>query len=283
MLSVRIVLSLAFLFSTATAACYYQNGTDVTKFNPANKSYQPCNVTAQASMCCRINLDAGSPKDHCRPDGLCDSPNHEFLWRESCSDPTWKSPHCQKLCLNYDGPSPWGFSVAGIDVELTACDDGSLCCGIGTNGSTCCTEGKGVWIVNGKETTVNPNKTASASASAIPASTSATSTTSATPGPSIATESSEASISSKSHTGAIAGGVIGGVVGLGLIAGAMYWLFRPRRTGDMESSTSKRRGFATELDSGAEKTQRHEMPNMQFPYEADGIPRGELDGGGKRM
>ena len=101
----HIILSLALHLSTAAAACYYSNGTDVTKFNPANKSYQPCNVTAPASMCCRINLDPGTPQDHCRPDGLCDSPDNEYLWRESCSDPTWKSPHCQKLCLDYDGRS----------------------------------------------------------------------------------------------------------------------------------------------------------------------------------
>ena len=179
--------------------------------------------------------------------------------------------------LRCAGPSPWGFSVAGIDVELTACDDGSLCCGIGTNGSTCCTEGKGVWMVNGKETTLNPNATASASASSIPASTSATSAPS-TPSIAASTESSKPS-SSKSHTGAIAGGVVGGVVGLVLVAGAMYWLFRPR---PMDSPLPKHRELATELDSGGEKNYRHEMPNMEVPYEVDGIPRGELDGGGKR-
>ena len=165
-------------------------------------------------------------------------------------------------------------------MELTTCDDGSLCCGIGSNGSTCCTEGKGVWMVNGKETTLNPNATASASASALPASTSSTST-STTSAPSIATESSKSS-PSKNHTGAIAGGVVGGVVGLALVAGAMYWLFRPRRMGDGDPSRPKRRDLANELDSGAEKAYRHEMPNVEVPYEVDGIPRGELDGGGKR-
>ena len=135
-------------------------------------------------------------------------------------------------------------------------------------------------MVNGKETTLNPNATASASASALPASTSSTST-STTSAPSIATESSKSS-PGKNHTGAIAGGVVGGLVGLALVAGAMYWLFRPRPMGDRDSTLSKRREHANELDSGTEKNLRHEMPNGEVPYEVDGIPRGELDGGGKR-
>lgn len=50
----------------------------------------------------------------------------------------------------------------------------------------------------------------------------------------------------------------------------------------MDPNLSKRRELAAELDSGAEKQYRHEMPNMEVPYEVDGLPRGELDGGGKR-
>lgn len=90
------------LIASTSATCYYPNGTDVTTSGIAFTSYAPCNASAEASMCCRINVTAG---DHCRSDGLCDSPDYRYLWRESCTDPTWKSPHCQKLCLNYDGKS----------------------------------------------------------------------------------------------------------------------------------------------------------------------------------
>ena len=138
-------------------------------------------------------------------------------------------------------------------------------------------------MVNGKATTINPNATASASASAAPASNSSASATFTTSTPSVAIESSKSSPSkSQTHTGAIAGGVVGGVVGLALVAGAMYWLFRPRPMGDTDPSRASNREFATELDAGAEKTYVHEMPKKGVPYEVDGIPRGELDGGGKR-
>lgn len=98
-----LICIFSLLLSTAIAACYYPNGTDVAAFIPQNEAFQPCNVTTQASMCCRINIADESGRDHCRSDGLCASPRRQFLWRESCSDPTWKSPQCQKLCLNYDG------------------------------------------------------------------------------------------------------------------------------------------------------------------------------------
>lgn len=96
----RISILLASLALGAWSACYFPNGTDVTEYRSQNEAYAPCQKSAEASMCCRINVDKG---DHCRSDGLCDSPDHELIWRESCSDPTWASPHCQKLCLNYTG------------------------------------------------------------------------------------------------------------------------------------------------------------------------------------
>lgn len=98
-----LLFLLTALIRSSSAACYYPNGTDVTTYRSENNAYAPCNASAQESMCCRINLSPDSSKDHCRSDGLCDSPNHVYLWRESCTDPTWKSPHCQRLCLDYAG------------------------------------------------------------------------------------------------------------------------------------------------------------------------------------
>ena len=98
-----LTLLLPYLTTLASAACYYQNGTDVTAYNPGNIAYAACNASAEASMCCRINIADKPARDHCRADGFCDSPKYVYLWRESCTDPTWRSPHCQKLCLDYSG------------------------------------------------------------------------------------------------------------------------------------------------------------------------------------
>ncbi|KAG6986709.1 hypothetical protein G7Y79_00073g098080 [Physcia stellaris] len=278
--SLNLLLNFYLLVSIASAACYYPNGTDVAAFTSQNEAYQPCNVTAQASMCCRINIADESGRDHCRSDGLCASPKRQYLWRESCSDPTWKSPHCQKLCLDYDGLDPFGNSVVNNNVALTVCDDGSLCCGTKTNGSTCCIEGKGVWMVDGKETTVNPNATVSTSTSALPASTSSASTAA---NAAESTSSTPKSSSHKSNTGAIAGGVVGGVVGLAVIGGAIYWLFHPRQLGNGDPSQSNYNGQHTAVGSGAEKRYRPELPDTEIPYEADGMQRNELDGGSKQI
>lgn len=155
-------------------------------------------------------------------------------------------------------------------MALTVCDDGSLCCGIQTNGSTCCIEGKGVWMVEGKETSVNPNATVATSTTALPAS---TSSAASPPQPS----------SQQSNVGAIAGGVVGGVLGLAVIGGAIYWLFHPRKLRNEGPSRSDYNGQHTAVISGAEKRYRPELPNTELPYEADGMQRNELDGGSKQV
>ncbi len=94
-----------FHFKKTSATCYYPNGTTV----PVD-SYQPCNPNDTDSMCCRLN---GGDPDKCRSDGLCLSSFDSNIWRESCTDHSWKSPNCIKLCPNGIGKrlsSPWEFS-----------------------------------------------------------------------------------------------------------------------------------------------------------------------------
>ena len=155
------------------------------------------------------------------------------------------------------------------NVDVTQCDDGSFCCGIGNNGSTCCSQGKGVWMVDGKETSVNPNKTSSAAASS--------SVTPATSAASASVPSKYGTATHHSRAGAIAGGVVGGAVALLLLAGLVYWVMRRRRHGNAADRYSR-----TELDMGQEKRFRTEMPAAERPHEADSAPRMELDGGARQ-
>ena len=82
-----------FLFAAlAHADCFRPNGTDRND-GISPPSYVSCSTTTQFSMCCRT-----ASGDECRNDGLC--LKNGQLWRESCTDPTWKSEACIKLCVS---------------------------------------------------------------------------------------------------------------------------------------------------------------------------------------
>lgn len=53
-------------------------------------------ASQEVSMCCRSIVVAGDPPDACLPNGLCvnTAGTAPTYWRESCTDPTWKSPIC---------------------------------------------------------------------------------------------------------------------------------------------------------------------------------------------
>jgi len=165
--------------------------------------------------------------------------------------------------IEWIGLDPWGGSVKENNVEVTKCDNGSFCCGVGTNGSTCCTEARGVWMVDGKETNANPNTTFSTAPSPSAASAPAAET------------SQPVAVSHHSNAGAIAGGVVGGVVALILLLGLLYWIVGRRHNG----STSKPRELHSELDTGQEKDVFTELPSVDRPHEADSQPMVEMDGG----
>jgi hypothetical protein len=77
--------------SNATA-CFNPDGTEVLR-----DDYQPCK-TGQHSMCCAINRLTPNV-NVCRPDGLCIQNDTGTVYREFCSDPTWKDPACVPLCI----------------------------------------------------------------------------------------------------------------------------------------------------------------------------------------
>lgn len=59
---------------------------------------------AKHSMCCRIGAYNGYGKDTCTRDNkFCQNASGDGVWRESCTDPTWQDPACQKLFVNGTG------------------------------------------------------------------------------------------------------------------------------------------------------------------------------------
>lgn len=65
-----------------------------------DSTYKPCNGSAPVSMCCHLGVinnggdECGSGSTY----GLCGISGTQ-LWRESCTDKTWQSPLCLKLCV----------------------------------------------------------------------------------------------------------------------------------------------------------------------------------------
>lgn len=93
------------LFSSVRAQCYYPNGT----LEPS-PVYQPCGSGSGSdtfTMCCASNGTNGAPADKCLNNGLCSyidlATGTNQTWRESCTDPSWRSPSCVKFCLEGSG------------------------------------------------------------------------------------------------------------------------------------------------------------------------------------
>ena len=163
------------------------------------------------------------------------------LWRTACTDYTWQSPECIKLCIN-------GTNEAGNDIQVMQCNDGSYCCPGSTYNdiaTSCCSDGQGgVWIVDGEETNVNPNLSAapahapSAKAWYSPTISDAAALTSVQPpseaavlevvsSASRATTASSPPAKSRNHGNPTVSTIpcVLGVIGLALILGACWFVF----------------------------------------------------------
>lgn len=97
--SIMLLFILGLLATSAMAqTCYNPDGTA----NGAD--YQPCN-SGKVSMCCATNRANRTDLNICRSDGLClesgtsTYPGKNIIWREGCTDPTWKDPACLQLCV----------------------------------------------------------------------------------------------------------------------------------------------------------------------------------------
>jgi hypothetical protein len=175
------------------AICYHPDGTS------AESRYAPCN-SGKVSMCCATNEDI-DVKNICRPDGLCAEGTTNFIWRESCSDPTWKDPNCLQLCTSGIGEKHFmkkierpkliisvainnvgeQVNLTTDDINITLCPDGSYCCGF--NNTACCSQFSGYWIKDGKvyQYGQNPYTASSSTGSFISSFTNSTTTPSPSP------------------------------------------------------------------------------------------------------
>ncbi len=102
----RFYIFIVFLtsISRSLATCFYPNGTPVEVVG-GKEVNQPCNKTAGVhSMCCLLD----DPKPNtCNSDGLCIPFDNGFIYRDTCTDPTWEDPACLKICT--DGQSKAAF------------------------------------------------------------------------------------------------------------------------------------------------------------------------------
>jgi len=75
-------------------------------------------------MCCALQNRDTDTYDNCVKNGLCGNKGigNTSFWRESCTDHTWQSESCLKLCITGLGESSCSFvSVQGR--KLTADGD----------------------------------------------------------------------------------------------------------------------------------------------------------------
>lgn len=237
-------------------------GTDRNAGLPPNL-YAACNPSASASMCCALDSTSyflnGKSGTICRSDGLCANGNGQYITRTACTDLTWQSPDCVKLCIN-------GTNQAGNDMFITPCNDGSYCCGNNAVAIQCCADGQGVFVVNGDETMVNPNPVTSRSTSST-ASTTQTTTANASAAPQGTASSSPNTL--KVHRLTVAGligSIVGGVLGVLLIAGTVWYLAskkrKPRPSSNVDDRWAWENGskFVYEAPTHAGETLRIELP-----------------------
>lgn len=94
-------LVVLFALPQVHSQCYFPN----TTLN-SHPDYQPCPPVIQGSvsMCCATNRT--TDPETCLPNGLCGGRGgkdagdnvEDLYWRESCTDKSWKSTYCLKLC-----------------------------------------------------------------------------------------------------------------------------------------------------------------------------------------
>ncbi|KAF6843234.1 hypothetical protein CMUS01_02277 [Colletotrichum musicola] len=285
------VLAVALLAWPATVAgqgaCFVPNGTNRHALtNAKDYKYEPCEDNGH-SMCC--NTVSG---DKCQPNGLCWNEGGRLTWRESCTDPTWQSPKCLKLCIHdevckfsqraccldllvicrfSEKGATDGVSSSGTDVLVTKCADGSYCCGNDKNASACCNEGRGVRIVDGEVVTSTSRRigpATSAAASTIPSSPAFA--PSPTPGG-----------SEGSSNAAIIGGAVGGAVGAVLLASAVGFLFWYRRKRTAAAEGRMREVVAGGYVVGETGKDGPEMRYYAEPSELPGNERLPVELGGE--
>lgn len=98
---VNLLLAVTYLpvsVSAQEVSCFAPDGKTLAD----NETYVPCNklgITQEGvySSCCNLDGKAGD-RDLCTTTGLC--LNKGLLFRGYCSDKTWESDACVKVCMD---------------------------------------------------------------------------------------------------------------------------------------------------------------------------------------
>lgn len=118
----KLLIFLLLAASYVTARCYFPDGTLDTK------SFV-CNTTAVdnggSSACCLAG-------DDCYDSGTCYQGWSGIAYRNTCTDPTWKSRACPQFCLESD------MLDAGIWIQSCDLRTRSACCLVGS--ANCCND-----------------------------------------------------------------------------------------------------------------------------------------------
>lgn len=125
------------LASIAVAqSCYYPNGNAVT-----SEQVFACSNSA-GSHCCPQNWE-------CLNNGLCFHPSEQTIGRYSCTDKTWKSSLCPKVCTTSNGSN-------GGNQAVLQCSDGKYCCD-GNRSFDCCSDSNSEFFqFDGKVAVMSP-------------------------------------------------------------------------------------------------------------------------------
>src|SRR5437667_12860563 len=83
-----LILLSSSVVQCSSPQCYWPSG-------PADDAHAACAI-GRVSMCCYTNVTSGI-SDQCTSQGLCESKG--VTYRDSCTDPTFRSPYCSQLCL----------------------------------------------------------------------------------------------------------------------------------------------------------------------------------------
>ncbi|KAL8994992.1 MAG: hypothetical protein Q9169_005191 [Polycauliona sp. 2 TL-2023] len=166
------------------------------------------------------------------------------------------------------------------DQIITPCADESYCCG--ANNNTCCDRGDGIWIRDGRPTTVNPNAAVPPTSSAISSDSTIPATQGFIPSPP----------EPQGLTGAaIAGIVIGCLLGLGIL-GLAFWYFARRKrqgiyTGGQYNPTDGKAALDQHIYSKEKRRANYDAQELHGTYpvvhemHAGAPPVPELHGAGR--
>lgn len=209
-------------------------------------------------------------------------------------------------------PDEHNNDMVKSDARVTECGDGTFCCGSGAAAESCCSQGKGVRILNGLTTLKDPRRlttSRSVTGSTLPPSTSAKSaiTTTRSPSRALYTSSTTSPLPSAPSpspasfgVGPIVSVILGGVFLAFLLISAGVYIYRRRRKRkqlyakrdsglgdsivilDVEGPTPQRGSAPTEpetQESISGNGKRQEIDGRVRPPELGGMARSELAAG----